>query len=83
MAWDNVQSEPGNTLVITLPWIANGEAQSTVIPSLCYRVSPRASAAQGIQLQDRVGQFPQPLQGRSADRDLGTEERAERPMTSG
>lgn len=65
-------------LAIMLSWIADGEAQSTVVPSLSYRVSPRASAAQGIQLQDRVGQFPQPLQGRRY-RDLGTEERAVRP----
>lgn len=61
MAWNNVQSEMGDTLAITLPRVTDGEAQSTVIPSLFYRVSPRASAAQATRLQDQAGQFPQPL----------------------
>lgn len=62
-------------LAITLPGITDGEAQSAVIPSLSYRVFPRASAAQATRLQDRVGQFPQALKGRKRW-NLGTEERA-------
>lgn len=82
MAWNKAQSEPGDALAVTLPFTADGEAQSAVFPSLSYRVSPRACTTQATQLQDRVGQFPQPLKGRKHGY-LGKEERAGRPVASG
>lgn len=82
MALNKTQSEPGDALAVTLPSTADGEVQGAVIPSLSYRVSPRACTTQATQLQDRVGQFPQTLKGRKHGY-LGNEEQAGRPVASG
>ena len=57
-------------LATMLSLITGGTAhKARVISSLSYRVSPRASAAPA-QMQDQVGQLPQPLK-ESAGTGLG------------
>lgn len=67
MALKKTQSEPGDALAVTLPFTAGGEAQGAVIPSLSYRVSPRACTTQATCPAARSrGTVPAAVEGKEA-----------------